>query len=229
MTCCTHHQSCVRKVPIFENLDDTITSHIEHIIHQRQYKKDTHLFYQGDPSRALYIIHKGIIKIYKISEDGKEQTIRILFPGDFFGQSSLVAKQTHHVSAQVLDNTELCVIDQTDFQRAMNNHPELVLRMLTALNERLNETDEWMSTISLHEAERRLAKLILLFEKKLSTQGSEFQLPLAKKELAPLIGSTRETVSRKLSFLVNEGIIQMKGQRSIRIMDRDGLCVIAGE
>lgn len=225
---CTH-QSCVLTVPIFHGLDLPIIQHIEDIVKHRHYKKDQHVFYQGDDSDALYIIHKGIIKLYKLSDDGKEQTIRLLFPGDFFGQSSLVAKKAHYVSAQVLDDTQLCVIHQTDFQTAMGEHPELVLRILTAVNDRLHEADEWMSSISLHEAERRLAKLILLFDEKLSGEKQGFfQLPFAKKELAPLIGTTRETVSRKLVSFETNGYIEMKGQRFIKLIDKLAIEQIAG-
>lgn len=227
MTTCTHH-SCVRKVPIFQGANDMVIEQIETIIHQRYYKKNNYIFYQGDPANALYVINKGIVKLYKVSDDGKEQTIRLLFPGDFFGQSSLVSRKSHYVSAQVLEETQLCVLNQNDFQTVMNEHPDLVLNMFYAINNRLHEADEWMSSISLHEVERRLAKFILLFYEKLPQTHDFFQLPFAKKELAPLIGSSRETVSRKLVSFEERGIIKMNGQRNIRVLDLESLNDIAG-
>ncbi len=229
---CTQRKplSCVHHVPIFKGLDASIVEHIEKVISHNRFNKNEHLFYEGDPSSALYIIHKGIIKIYKLTEDGKEQTVRLLFPGDFFGQSALVVKNKHSINAQVLDDDEICIIDQAHFIHMMNKHPEIVLRMFTAINERLHETDDWMTTISQKETEQRLAKLLILFHKKLNIkENSFFQLPFAKKELAPLIGSTRETVSRKLTKLVQNGIIETNPQREFKIVNAEKLAAITGE
>ncbi len=89
---CELHQkpgSCVRNVPIFKGLNEDEISIIEEVINHQTFKKGEYIFQEGETSETLYVIHKGTVKISKLSDEGKEQIIRLLFPGDFFGQYAL--------------------------------------------------------------------------------------------------------------------------------------------
>jgi CRP-like cAMP-binding protein len=220
---CNHQSSCIRLVPIFQGMSSEEIEALEKVCHLRRFYKGDCVFREGDPSDTLYIVGQGLVKITKISEDGKEQIVRLLFPGDFFGQSALLKTENHYANAITLDQTELCTIHKHDFLRAMQRNPDMSFRYIFALNERLHQADEWVSLLSLMDVEQRLASVLLLFNEKMNVVNGTFTLPISKKVLASLIGTTPETISRKFVAFVNEKIITMNGQRDIRIVNFEAL------
>jgi CRP-like cAMP-binding protein len=228
--CCEKHQqtdSCVRYVPVFKGLNNDEVQDLSQVVKSRTYSKGDYIFREGDVSEALVVVHKGTIKVSKVSDEGKEQIIRILFPGDFFGQYALLDNKQHYADAEVLEETTACLLHKTDFKVILERNPSMALNFMMALSDMLQIADEWIGTISLLEVERRLAKALLLFYEK-EYEGEFFQLPVPKKDFASLIGATPETLSRKLVNLQNEQVIELEGRRSIRILDIEKLKLIAG-
>ncbi|QOR67881.1 Crp/Fnr family transcriptional regulator [Cytobacillus suaedae] len=219
----THQYSCIRLVPIFQGMSSEEIEVLEKVCHLRKFTKGEFVFREGESSESLYIVGKGLVKITKISEDGKEQIVRLLFPGDFFGQSALLKTENHYANAITLDQSELCTIHKQDFLKAIQRNPDMSFRYILALNERLHQADEWVSLLSLLDVEQRLASVLLLFSEKINIAGGAFSLPISKKVLATLIGTTPETISRKLVAFVNENIITMNGQRDIQILNYEAL------
>ncbi|UOF90699.1 Crp/Fnr family transcriptional regulator [Fodinisporobacter ferrooxydans] len=225
MSCETHRNqpSCVLRVPIFKNLDMDTIEKLHEIIQKKTYKKGDFIFREGDRSETLFVVSDGMIKISKISEKGKEHSIRFLFPGDFFGQFALLQDKTHYANAEALEDVVVCTIHKNDFKEMLAKNPQITYQFLVELTNRLRETDEWVSNISLLEVERRLAKLLLIFYERSYPSNQILELPVAKKELAALIGTTPETVSRKLSHFESLGFIQLIGRTKIRMIDPNRL------
>lgn len=226
--CCNQHKNtaCIYKVPVFENMAQDDMEKIKTITTSQSFKKGDIIFREGDRLETLYIVNSGLIKLYKISEDGKEQIVRILFPGDFFGEFSLLQDENNYMTAEVLEPTQVCFIKKAGFLKTMENNPNLSFRFVLALNQRLHQADEWLSLLSLMEVEQRLSRAILLFYDK--QRQEDFKLLLSKKDLASLIGTTPETLSRKLVSFVSQNIISMTGRRNIKILSLDKLRTIAG-
>ncbi len=219
-----HHQlNCISLVPIFQGMSTEEIEVLEKVCHIRKFNKGEFVFREGDSSETLYIVGQGLVKITKISEDGKEQIVRLLFPGDFFGQSALLKTENHYANAITLDQSELCTIHKQDFLKAIQRNPDISFRYILALNERLHQADEWVSLLSLLDVEQRLASVLLLFSEKMNIASGTFTLPISKKVLATLIGTTPESISRKLVAFVNENIITMNGQREIQILNYEAL------
>lgn len=220
---CKHDQnhSCVRKVPIFEHLTAEESQALSEVIQTRQYKKGEFIFHEGEKSDTLFVLNQGTVKISKLSENGKEQIIRFLFTGDFFGQFALLQEKKHYANAEVLDPAVVCCIHKRDFHNLMELNSKMAYHFLLAMSERLQQADEWMGTISLMETERRLAKLMILFYEKNNT-SSIIRLPVQKKELAALLGTTPETLSRKLAFFEEQGILSVD-RKMISIKQPDQL------
>lgn len=214
-----HEDSCIQHVPIFEGLSEQEKCQLHHVIQSRPYQKREVIFQEGDISDTLYIIHTGIVKISKYTETGKEQIIRFLFPGDFFGQFSLLLDKTHYANAEVLEHAQICSIYKKDFLHVIEHNPNMAYRFLIAVSERLQQTDDWVGTISLMEVERRLAKTLLLFNRNQHENSDTLKLPIAKKELAALIGTTPETLSRKLTSLEAQGILSLVQTKQIKILN----------
>jgi CRP-like cAMP-binding protein len=228
--CCDKHPqnpSCVRSVPVFKELGIQEVQELSRAVVSRTFTKGEYLFREGELSEALVIVHKGAVKVSKISDEGKEQIIRVLFPGDFFGQYSLLENKRHYADAEVLEETTVCLLHKKEFKFIIERNPTMALHFMMALSELLQQADEWIGTISLLEVERRLAKVLLLFYERDNKDGF-FQLPVPKKDFASLIGATPETLSRKLVHLQSLQVIELDGRRGIHLKDLDKLQEIAG-
>lgn len=224
--CHTPTGSCVRNVPIFKGLNDDEICLIQQAVVSQIFRKGAFIFQEGEPSESLYIVHKGLVKVSKFSDDGKEQIIRLLFPGDFFGQYALLEKKQHYAHAEVLEESAVCLIHKEDFRAILERNPNIAMKYMMVLSERLQAADEWIGAISLMEVERRLAKALLSFYEK--EQRQQFDLPVSKKDFASLIGTTPETLSRKLVSLQSLNVLTLKGRKGIELLAVDKLQEIAG-
>ncbi|MCT8138569.1 Crp/Fnr family transcriptional regulator [Anaerobacillus sp. CMMVII] len=225
---CNLNQTCLRLVPIFEGISSDDVTTLQAVTKSQSYKKGDIIFREGERSESLFIIQKGLIKLSKVSVDGKEQIIRLLFQGDFFGQFALLQNESHYANAEVLEETIVCTIAKKTFLSTLEKSPSMALRFINDLNNRLYHADEWMSLLSLMDVEQRLARILLLFLNKLENTNGYFTLPISKRDLASLIGTTPETLSRKLVFFVTQDIIQLKHRREIQVVDYNKLTFIAG-
>lgn len=226
-TSCTSDSTCVRKVPIFQGMNDSELKSIQLVTKSREYKKSELIFHEGDQSHRLYVVNKGVIKIFKTSAEGKEQIVRLLFPGDFFGEFALLHEKEHYASAEALENTVICFIQKSDFLTTLEQSSGMSYRFILALNQLLHQADEWMSMLSLMEIEQRLARVLLLFYEKLNAKNGKYMLPVPKRDIASLIGTTPETLSRRLLAFSNRQLILLHGRKEIEITNFKQLATIA--
>lgn len=225
---CDHQSSCLRLVPVFQGMEHEELETIQSVTKSSCYKKGDYIFREGERSDTLFIVHEGLIKISKVNDEGKEQIIRLLFPGDFFGQFALLQNSDHYANAEALAQTTICSIEKSAFLDTLGKNPTMALHFINALNNRLFLADEWMSLLSLMEVEKRVARVILLLFEKVEVRNNEFILPITKKDLASLIGTTPETLSRKLLSFVEQKIIAVKQRRVIQVLNLDMLKELAG-
>lgn len=225
---CNLSQSCLRIVPIFNGISLEDIATLQTVTKSESFRKGEIIFREGEHSESLFVIKAGLIKLSKISQDGKEQIIRLLFQGDFFGQFALLQNESYYANAEALEETIVCSIEKQLFIQTLEKSPSMALRMIDALNSRLYQADEWMSLLSLMAVEQRLARIILLFAEKLHTSNAFFTLPVSKRDLASIIGTTPETLSRKLVTFVDQQVIQLKARREIRVLNYDKLKTYGG-
>lgn len=172
-----------------------------------------------DQVDSLFVIHTGRVKIYRLSDTGKEQVIRVLRPGDFLGELALFNHSPMSDYAEALEESSMCVIDGAELKELMGKYPTIAWKILEELSQRLERMEQLVEDISLHSVDRRLAKVLL----DLSLDSAEIELEISKGDLASQIGTTRETLSRKLTSFQDLGLIDQIGQRRIVIKDRQGL------
>lgn len=226
--CCSHESACITTVPVFKGMPEPELLQLQKVTRSRTFQKGEFIFREGERSETLLIVNEGLIKLTKTSVDGKEQIVRLLFPGDFFGLYALLRDEQHYMNAEALTPTGICFIDKKDFLETMAKNAEMSFRFVVALNDRLYEADESVGFLSLMDVEERLARALLLFSDKMNAGHGAFTLPISKKDLASFIGTTPETVSRKLLSFVSQEIIELNGQREIRILDQERLQMIGG-
>jgi CRP/FNR family transcriptional regulator len=209
--------SCIQKVPIFKNLSNEELDEIIMISSHKKLEKGAFIFNQGDTLNSLYVVHKGKIKITRYSEDGKEQVIRILGHGEFLGELALFNQEITTTHAEALEDAIVCLVDNKRLKDLMSKSPNLALKMMHELSNRL-EKAESMIEGNLYPAKQRLVKLLLTLEK---DQIIRFQT--TKANLASQIGITPETFSRKLKELEQDEYIELINNKTIKILDKKAL------
>ncbi|MEH7110331.1 MULTISPECIES: Crp/Fnr family transcriptional regulator [Bacillaceae] len=220
---CGHH-SCVSLVPIFDHLDCEHMEEIRSLTQSANYQKGEIIFRAGDQADTLYIVNKGKIRIYRLSESGKEQLVRILNPGDFTGELTIFKKDFHESFGEAVEATDVCMIRQSDFQELLLKFPSISLKILAEFSMRLEQSEKQTTRFATEKVETRLA--LFLAECISHDQSNEITLPMSKKDLASYLGTTPETISRKLAELENQGYIEQKKQKKIKIINLDGLLLV---
>lgn len=215
---------CATKAPIFSELDNNELGKITSMITRRHYKKGQIIFFEGDVSDKFYIINKGKIKIFKYTKEGKEQILYILSEGDFIGYLSLLKKGKLDFNAEALEDVGVCYLTKDDFDDIVRSNPEISLKILENLHDRVRSLENLVQTLSTKDIEARIAALLLGFAKDFGREekkGMVIEMPLSREEMANYIGVTRETMSRKLSAMEEEGLIELLGNRKIIIKGMD--------
>lgn len=213
------NKSCLDLVPIFASLTEEEKKEVAYISSTNKYEKGQTIYNQGSQSKDLYIIHKGKVKISRLTKDGKEQVLRTLNPGSFMGELSLFLEDTHNDSATVLENTQICFLDGERFKELLVEMPSIALKLLKEISKRLNETEDTVESIGVLDVETRLIKKIL----ELAEDKNSLKLPYSKRDFASLLGMSSETLSRKLTHLQDLKLIDLEGQRIIYIKNRKAL------
>lgn len=211
--------NCIESVPIFSSITEEELLKITAITTDRTYQKGEMVYLQGDEGGKLYVLHKGRVKITRLGTSGKEQVIRVLGPGSFMGELSLLSPVPMTDNAEALETTTMCMIDGKELKGLMLENPSIALKIIEELSRRLESVEELVEDINLLSVEQRLAQVLL----KLAGDGDEIVLKMRKSDLASQIGMSQETLSRKLSSFQEQGLIELEGQRKIRLLDRAGL------
>ncbi|HHT49976.1 MAG TPA: Crp/Fnr family transcriptional regulator [Eubacteriaceae bacterium] len=218
--CCMHQNDyCVKKVPIFSNLSDEEMCEIYKTIIHKDYKKGEIIYFVGDIIENLYIINKGKVKVTKISENGKEQIIRILSEGDFIEELSIITKSVSTNNVEALEDTTMCIVNGPSIKKIIDKKPSIAFKIMEELGKRLEKTEKLMESIGLYSVEKRIAQILL----EMADKKDIVNLTISKKDLASYIGMSQETLSRKLSQFQSKGWIELKGHRKIIIKNRESL------
>lgn len=208
-------QSCIEHVPIFDALNQSEKDEVILLAQHENYGKNEFIYMSGDELEALYVVHKGSVKIIRYTIDGKEQVLRILKHGDFFGETALFANKKVNNYAEILEDTIICKIDQSSFNQMINKKPTIARKMLLELSNRLDYIEESVTFNNLKTAESKLAKYLL------DNQKNELvKLNTTKKNISAFLGITPETFSRRLKTFENEGHIKQISNTEILIINK---------
>ncbi|HHU49999.1 MAG: Crp/Fnr family transcriptional regulator [Caldicoprobacterales bacterium] len=220
-----HSKACITLVPIFNHLDDDKLEEIMRAIKTAHFDKGEIIYRAGQQSNSLYIVSKGKIRIYRLSESGKEQLLRILKPGDFTGELALFRQSVHESYAEAMADTDVCMINRDDLQKFLLKYPTIALQVLAEFSNRLDESEKQAARFATERVETRIA---LYLAECVEDQGGSLSisLPMSRKDMASYLGTTPETISRKLADLEAQGYIRQVSGRKIQIQDLDGLLIL---
>lgn len=224
---CSHHGTnkyCISIVPLFNHLSDPEMEEIVRTARSVSYPRGQMIYRPGELSEGLYIVHKGSMKIFRESSGGKEQLVRILWPGEFSGELALFNESVHEAYAEALEPLELCVMGRDNLRKFLLKYPQIALKMLSEFSNRLAASEIRAARIGMETVETRIA--MYLAGQVESQKNSRIKLPMSRKDLASHLATTPETISRKIGDFEAGGWIRQHGQREIEIVDLDALLLV---
>lgn len=210
------HDLCVATVPIFNRLPHDQQELVEALVHHEHIAQDTPLYLPDSKADALYILHHGQVKIARVSADGREQLLRLLGPGDFDGDAAMFADQTHTAEARAITPVVACVLYKHDFQDLLKTYPAVSMAVIEALATRVDELETQTTLATTADVATRLRHYL---RQQQALQGRHITLPMKKKDLADYLGTTPETLSRKLTGLEDAGAIRQGRGKAIEILE----------
>ena len=192
------------------------------VVERRFGPKDI-IFAPGDPDDQLYFLLSGTVRLYKIYGDYKEATTALLKDGGVFGRLSLVEGRWQDVFAEAVTESRVAGIQKASLERVVKSDPEFALRLFSSLSERLRQSDEVIESLLHREVSTRLATLLTNLSDRFGEEdGTIIGVRLTHQDLANMIASTREAVSKVMSEFQREGVIEIRNRR-IAILDRGDL------
>jgi CRP/FNR family transcriptional regulator len=215
----------VAAIPLFTGLPLNQHENLAAIALQKTFKRGQTIFAEGDEGIGFYIILSGRVKIFKLSAEGKEQILHIMETQEPFGEAAVFAGENYPASAQSLVETKVLLFPRQSFVDLISKNPSLALNMLAFLSRRLRKLASLVEDLSLKEVPGRLAAYLIYLSDR-NAGADILELDISKNQLASLLGTIPETLSRILSRM-GKGKLIKTSPRNIHILDHQGLAQLA--
>jgi CRP/FNR family transcriptional regulator len=212
-------------VPLFRDLNPQELARVEEIAIEREFKKKTTIFVEGSEKEAVFFIRDGLVKAYKTDEDGNEQIVSLLQPGEMFPHTGFFNQASYPATAEALVDTHLLAIPVRAFEQLVTAMPSIAIKLIDVMGAKIRELQQLLQQFTGHDVNGRImAYLLQLADKHGVALESHIHigLPVTNQELANAIGTTRETVNRLLSQLKKQHILETH-RSEIVILDLPGL------
>ncbi|ESU30405.1 Crp/Fnr family transcriptional regulator [Bacillus sp. 17376] len=204
-------KSVLARFSLFRDLDDQELEKIIDISISREWKKNSHIFMQGDPLENVYFIHEGKVKIYKSDANGREQIVAILKKGEMFPHVGFFRKGGYPGYSEVLERASLVVVPISQFEKVLVDNPHLSIKVFKVLGEKIVDLQERLEAQILNNTYEQIIKLLIrlgeLHGEKQEDGTVLLKADFTNKDLANMIGTTRETVSRTLTKMKKDELI----------------------
>ena len=171
----------------------------------------------------LFIVKKGRVNLYRVTEEGKKLVTATIEPGSVFGEMSLIGQGMHGTFAEAAEECTLCVMSRTDVERLIRDHPEVSLSLLEVMARRLTDAEERLAEVAYKSVPARIATTLLRL-----AGGENEPVRLSHQDIADMVGTYRETTTRILNELRTDGLLDLK-RMQISIVDVEGVRRIANE
>lgn len=210
---------------LFKGLPDEHIHELLKIAREKEFAKNEMIFFEGDNGDGFYINVEGMVKIFKLSPDGKEQILHIFGPGEPYGEVPVFSGQTFPASAEAISKCKTLFYPRQAIVDLITANPSIALNMLGVLSLRLRQFTVQVENLSLKEVPGRLAAYLLMLSIE-QDKTDAITLKISKTQLAGLLGTIPETLSRILNKMAGKGLIDVQG-RKIKLLDVDGLEFLA--
>ncbi len=205
--------SSLRAIPMFSGVSTEALESIASLLIERSFPKHKTIVEEGAPGDYMYIIVEGRVKVTKLSGDGREKILELLDVGDFFGEMSLFDEAPRSASVKGLSQVRILALARNDFLGLLARSPDLALSVIQELTRRLRQVDEQASSLSFQRVKERTVGLLVRLAREEPGQGARRKTPvLTHQQIADMIGTSRETVTRAIKGLKADGWLEQDGK-----------------
>ena len=211
----------LQSVALFWDLSEAELGYISEKMIARHYDSGKFIFLEDSEGEQCFFVVQGSVKVTRLSKDGREVILAMLNEGEFFGEMALLDGESRSANVIALEETEVLTLNREDFLVVLHDYPQIAIQLLKEMADRLRKSDRQIASLSLSDAEKRIALCIIRFadEQGIIKRGqvSIPKMPI-QQDIANMAGTSRETVSRAINLLEKEHFIQRQG-RELLILD----------
>ena len=218
--------------PLFQSMQPGELDEIRRISSERRVRRGQMIFQKGDEGTSMMAVLSGRVRISSVSADGKEVTLNVINPGEVFGEIALLDGKPRSADASATEDTTLLVVDRRHFLPYLQANPDVLLRLMTVLCDRLRRTSIALEEIALFDLPVRLARVLLKLAADYGRQGEEgtrIDIKLSQRDLSNLVASTRESVNKQLRAWQALGILDSRHGRTILLDPQKLADLVEGE
>jgi CRP-like cAMP-binding protein len=215
----------LQRVPAFSTLRGDELTRVAEVAVPRRFEAGEVVFREGDESNTCYVVRSGNARAVREHSDGRSITLANFGPGDIFGELAMFDNERRSATVEAVDSTEAIAILGGDMRRLLRQHPDMSIKLLSALGRRLRETNERLARQSFQTVQSRVASVLLQFVTAAQEEGrgaSDVLVTSTQADLAQLAGSSRESASRFLAVLERAGVIS-QGRGKLTVHDPEAL------
>ena len=221
------NELCVARVPILQGLSREEQLEVAQFVKPLSVSKGDIVSTPGQSESRLYVMHTGALKVVQTAANGQEQILRTVTEGDVVGERAFLTGHRSTDLVVAIEDSRMCVLNHSDLSALLRTYPNISAQMLRTLSDRLTSVERLLSSITSNDVAARVAAYLLDLPGKKDGKGFTVQLPMSKQNIAAYLGTTPETLSRRLAQFTADGLIEARGRRAIAILDCDGLENIA--
>ncbi len=219
-------RAALTRGPLFRGLPPEDHEALLRIAVPRAYRKGQAVFLEGAPSEGFYLVVSGAVKVLKLSPAGKEQTLHVHGPGEPFAEATLQEGARYPASAEAVEAARVLLFPRREFQTLLARRPALATNLIARLSLRIRQLVALVEDLALREAPARLGRYLLSLAGPDPAPGAEVRLPMRKIDLAALLGTRQETLSRAFRRLTDLRAIRVRGAR-VTLRDPERLADLA--
>ncbi len=221
----------IGRLPFFRHLPSQEIEKINRLFEDRDIAAEQGIYYEGDPAENLYLVAMGKVKLMRHTSSGRDVLLDILRGGEYFGNLTAISGRGYMETA--IAQTDGCIlqISSQNFEKILQHHPDVMMKVLKAVGQRLEEFQEVIKQLSVYTVDQRIAAALIRLVEKVGEErstGTLIQVPFSRQDLAGMTGTTIETVSRVMSRFAADGVIQT-GRKWVAVKDLERLQEIAKE
>jgi CRP/FNR family cyclic AMP-dependent transcriptional regulator len=202
----------LRSIPLFARVADSDLEQIASHVIERRYPRNTTIVEEGLPGDYMYIIREGRVKVTKLSEDGREKILEFLDAGSFVGEMALLERAPRSASVKTLAPVRMLALSRNDFLSLIRRSPDLGLAVIEVLCSRLRTQNDQSSALSFQRVKDRTKGLLQRLAKNEHADGTRSTPTLTHQQIADMIGTSRETVTRVVKELKQDGWLDQEGK-----------------
>lgn len=202
---------CVAVVPLFNQLSATEQLAIAQLATHQHYAAHEVIFQPGDDE--LVIVIKGKMKVYQLANNGKEQLLRMVTTGQYEGENQLFGLPNDRMFGEAVTPTTICSLKKAAFNQVLLAMPQLAIKLFEQSAQKMVQVEKQIQLLALDRVDERIASYLL--DLVAQTHSEQLTLPLKMKELAQYLGTTPETLSRRLKLFEQQGYLSRRGKQVI--------------